>query len=78
MELIKNVFENEKYRNRGLIRQIIQEIEKDYSGKNDGYFLFANDSVLDFYPRFGFKKWDEFGYTKTFLTAQKQNSNRCL
>ena len=43
-----------KYRNRGLIRKLMQEIEQDFKEKIDGYFLFANDSVLEFYPKFGF------------------------
>ncbi len=51
-------------RNQGLIRQLIQEIQKDYEGKADGWFLFANESVLDFYPKFGFRRSDEFEYVK--------------
>lgn len=51
-------------RNQGLIRQLIQEIQIDYDGKTDGWFLFANESVLDFYPKFGFRRSDEFEYVK--------------
>ena len=51
-------------RNQGLIRQLMQEIEKDYEGKTDGWFLFANEHVLDFYPKFGFRRSDEFEYAK--------------
>ena len=51
---------DEKYRNRGLIRQIMEEIDKDYSEIVDGIFLFANDEVLDFYPKFGFQKSGEY------------------
>nr|WP_314461739.1 GNAT family N-acetyltransferase [uncultured Clostridium sp.] len=51
-------------RNQGLIRQLIREIQKDYDGKTDGWFLFANESVLDFYPKFGFRRSDEFEYVK--------------
>ena len=43
------------YRNRGLIREIMAEIDKD-TADADGIYLFANDSVLDFYPKFGFTK----------------------
>ena len=51
-------------RNQGLIRQLMEEIQHDYEGKSDGWFLFANESVLDFYPKFGFRKSDEFEYAK--------------
>lgn len=51
-----------KYRNQGMIRALMEEIEKDYSGKCDGMFLFANDSVLDLYPKFGFQKAEEYQY----------------
>lgn len=41
------------YRNRGYIRAIMAEIDRDIADA-DGVYLFANDSVLEFYPRFGF------------------------
>ena len=43
----------EHCRNRGYIRAIMAEIEKDTAGA-DGVYLFGNDSVLEFYPKFGF------------------------
>lgn len=52
-----------EYRNRGLIRAIMEEIEKD-TADADGMYLFANDSVLDFYPKFGFQKAKEYIHTK--------------
>ena len=54
----------ERYRNRGYIRAIMEEIEKDIQDA-DGVYLFANDSVLEFYPKFGFASEKEFVYTKT-------------
>lgn len=48
------------YRKRGLIRQIMNEIETDYGEQADGMYLFANHSVLDFYPKFGFHQAKEF------------------
>lgn len=53
-----------EYRNRGYIRAIMAEIEKD-TADADGIYLFANDSVLEFYPKFGFEKNREFTYSKT-------------
>lgn len=57
------VMTEESYRNRGLIRQIMEEIDRDYEKKTDGFFLFANDSVLDFYPKFGFRPAEEYQYS---------------
>lgn len=58
------VMTDENYRNQGFIRKLMEEIDKDYAGKADGIFLFANDSVLDFYPKFGFKQMEEFQYVR--------------
>lgn len=65
------VMTNESYRNRGFIKQIMDEIERDYQQKTEGFFLFANDSVLDFYPKFGFQKSEEFQYVREISTTEK-------
>lgn len=52
-----------EYRNRGYIRAIMAEIEQDIAGA-DGVYLFANDSVVEFYPKFGFVPGTEHIYTK--------------
>lgn len=67
------VMTDEAYRNQGLSRKIMERIEADYSGKADGFYLFANDSVLDFYPKFGFVKAPEYRYTKNI-----SNTGACL
>ena len=56
-------------RGQGLSRRLMEEIEKDYAGKVDGIYLFANDSVLDFYPKFGFKKAKEYQHWKEITAA---------
>ncbi len=53
-----------EHRNRGYIREIMEEIERDYAGKVDGIYLFGNDSVVDFYPKFGFQSAGEYEYFK--------------
>lgn len=57
-----NVMTHEIYRNKGYIRIIMEEIFNDYENQCDGIFLFANDSVLNFYPKFGFSKHTEYRY----------------
>lgn len=44
------------YRLRGLAAALIREIQKDWRDCCSGIYLYANDTVLDFYPRFGFQK----------------------
>ena len=44
-----------EWRGRGLQRQIMQRMLAGV-GTKDLVFLFANDTVLDFYPLFGFKR----------------------
>ncbi len=63
------VMTDPEYRGKGLIRRIMSEIWKDYDANADGYFLFANDSVLDFYPKFGFREAGEFQYEKELNCA---------
>lgn len=58
------VMTDKPYRNQGFIRLIMEEIEKDFREKTDGIYLFANDTVLDFYPKFGFRPSFEYQYSK--------------
>ena len=54
----------EEHRNRGYIRAIMAEIEQDLQ-EAYGVYLFANDSVLDFYPKFGFTRGTEYVWFRT-------------
>ena len=58
------VMTDENYRNQGLIRIIMEEIDADYKGKADGMYLFANNEVLYFYPKFGFQTAKQYEYVK--------------
>jgi predicted N-acetyltransferase YhbS len=44
------------HRNRGLARQLMNKVLSDLDGADHPVILFANSSVLDFYPRFGFRR----------------------
>jgi predicted N-acetyltransferase YhbS len=57
------VMTDPEYRNRGYIRAIMKEVEKDIAD-GDGVYLFANDGVVEFYPKFGFVPGVEYGYAK--------------
>ncbi len=62
------VMTDERYRNRGYIRAIMQQIDQDHPNA-DGVYLFANDSVVEFYPKFGFRKSHEYEYSKAVCAA---------
>ncbi|MEG0691497.1 MAG: GNAT family N-acetyltransferase [Oscillospiraceae bacterium] len=50
------------YRNQGLSRFLIEKILEEWKPKCDAIYLFANDSVLKFYPKFGFVQENEYQY----------------
>ena len=50
------------YRNQGLSKYLMNVVLTEFSKKSDEVYLFANDSVLDFYPKFGFQKAEEHQY----------------
>lgn len=54
----------EEYRNRGYVRKLMEEVMNDYKDIVDGIYLFANDTVCEFYPKFGFEIGKEYQYSK--------------
>ncbi|WP_435622893.1 GNAT family N-acetyltransferase [Flagellimonas sp.] len=61
---IGTVMTDEKYRNRGLNKYLMEKIMHEWKDSTDFVYLFANDSVLDFYPKFGFKVVEEYQHSK--------------
>ena len=51
------------YRGQGLGRAIMDYIETEYADV-DGIYLFGNDGVVDYYPKFGFRPGREYAYSK--------------
>ncbi|CAK7012657.1 GNAT family N-acetyltransferase [uncultured Tissierella sp.] len=60
---IGTVMTDEEYRGQGLSRILMERVIKEWEDKCDLIYLFANDSVLDFYPKFGFEQCDEYQYS---------------
>lgn len=58
------VMTDKEYRGQGLSRFLMERILEEYKDTSDGIYLFANDKVLDFYPKFGFTKSEEYQYSK--------------
>lgn len=54
------IMTDERYRNQGLSRWLMEKILEEWKEKCDAFYLYANDRVLDFYPKFGFVKEREY------------------
>ena len=54
------VMTDPEFRGRGLSRKLMEWVLSDWQDRCDMIYLFANDSVLDFYPRFGFVSRPEY------------------
>ncbi|WMJ90322.1 GNAT family N-acetyltransferase [Anaerocolumna sp. MB42-C2] len=66
------VMTEKEYRKQGYSRRIMEVILKEYA-QYDGIYLYANDNVLEFYPRFGFIAAKEYQYYTTVkLTGERK------
>lgn len=52
-------------RGKGWTRLLLDEVRRDFGGQTDGWFLYANDSVVGLYPKFGFRPHTEQEFYKT-------------
>lgn len=65
------VMTDSAYRRLGLSRFLIYRILEDWLDHCDAIYLYANDAVLDFYPKFGFVKAEEY---QTVLCVEPRNA----
>ncbi len=56
---IGTVMTHPEHRGKGLSKQLMEVVLDTYEDACDLFFLFANNTVLDFYPRFGFSTLTE-------------------
>ncbi|EPY09061.1 acetyltransferase [Paenibacillus alvei TS-15] len=57
--MIGTVMTDEAYRNQGLSRKLMEIVIEEYQQKCSFMYLYANRTVLDFYPKFGFHRVQE-------------------
>lgn len=67
---IGTVMTDPDYRNRGLSAALIKEILSDFQDCCHGFYLFANSTVLDFYPKFGFARKVEYEHIVPVVKAK--------
>lgn len=72
------VMTKEAYRHMGLSRILMECVLEEYEKQCELIYLYANDSVLDFYPRFGFVRAEETVYTKVFVAKEPKLTVRKL
>ena len=62
---IGTVMTHPDFRGLGLSRRLITTLLTDWMERCDGIYLYANDTVLDFYPKFGFIQAEEPAFQST-------------
>ncbi|KAB7665687.1 hypothetical protein ABW02_23295 [Niallia circulans] len=60
---IGTVMTHPDFRKLGLSRKLMEIVLEHYENQYDFMYLFANSTVLDFYPKFGFKRVPEHQFT---------------
>lgn len=61
---IGTVMTAKEYLGQGLGRYLMEKVIDTYRDECDGIYLFGNDSVLDYYPKYGFQVSKEYIYKK--------------
>lgn len=69
---IGTVMTHPDYRNKGLSKKLMNYIIEQYEKEYDFIYLFANDTVLDFYPKFGFQRVKESHFILNMSALRRQ------
>ncbi|WP_028552405.1 GNAT family N-acetyltransferase [Paenibacillus sp. UNC451MF] len=68
---IGTVMTHPEYRNRGLSTELMNLVIEQYEATCDVMYLFANQSVLNFYPKFGFEAVSEHLFSIEWASSQR-------
>ncbi|EAF8350631.1 GNAT family N-acetyltransferase [Listeria monocytogenes] len=71
---IGTVMTHPNYRGQGLAKNLLNHVIAKYEDQYDFLYLFANDTVLDFYPKFGFECIEESSFTVDACNLKKKAS----
>ena len=71
---IGTVMTHPDYRNQGLSAKLMNIVLKDYENQYDFMYLFANKTVLDFYPKFGFIRASEVQFYSHYTLLHPKTS----
>ncbi|WP_338707763.1 GNAT family N-acetyltransferase [Paenibacillus amylolyticus] len=67
---IGTVMTHPDYRGKGLSTRLMNKVLEEYENKYDYMYLFANESVLDFYPKFGFEPVEEHLFSMNYTVKK--------
>ncbi|PLR80164.1 GNAT family N-acetyltransferase [Bacillus canaveralius] len=70
---IGTVMTHPDYRNQGLSASLMNIVLEEYQDEVDFIYLFANQTVLDFYPQFGFEAMNELQYSMKFTSTSSSD-----
>lgn len=73
---IGTVMTHPDYRNRGLSTDLLKSVLAEYRDEVDFVYLFANQNVLEFYPKFGFQAQQETLFSMVPGTFGKVNARK--
>ncbi|OAB40304.1 GNAT family N-acetyltransferase [Paenibacillus antarcticus] len=71
---IGTVITHSDFRGKGLSRALMKHVLDIYEQECDIFFLFANSTALDFYPKFGFESFGESQFRLKFNPIRIENS----
>ncbi len=71
---IGTVLTDAAYRNKGLSRFLMEYVLKEWGSQCDLIYLFANRTVLEMYPKFGFTPVKEYVYSKPIKKILHQDA----
>lgn len=71
---VGTVMTHPDYRHKGLAKKLMTVIIDKYEKQYDFIYLFANETVLDFYPKFGFSRVQESRYFINANSLQKKSN----
>lgn len=69
---VGTVMTHPDYRQQGLAAKLMRHILATYEKDYDFMYLFANETVLDFYPKFGFERVEESSFTLPVANLKRQ------
>lgn len=68
----------EEYRKKGLSRYLMEIVLAEYKNGYDLIFLGANETVLDFYPKFGFRQEYQYEFTANMPVIKSKKIARSM
>ncbi|WP_186579469.1 GNAT family N-acetyltransferase [Aquibacillus kalidii] len=72
---IGTVMTHPTYRNQGLSSKLMNRVLEKYEKTCDFVYLFANQNVLDFYPKFGFQPVNEYQFFMEYSMNKSETTS---